>query len=148
MRTKVIFRMFKGEALAMFPELLGDYSPSTCLSYAHMGQHGTAQACPLGRPAAPAEYADLMRELQGLGYDLRIISRMTRAHYQARADEISQIARPLNTCPYCLRDVELIGTVIPDHLATTDTCPGAQKQFADAIHRAGAIRADILKKGG
>ena len=86
-KTKVIFRMFEGEPIAIFPELPGDYNPRlTCLSYQHIGQHGAASVNLTDdtRPAKLAEYAPLMAELTGLGYDLRIAHRASQKDYQAR----------------------------------------------------------------
>ena len=62
----VIFRMFHGELTAYFPTERWSGSYITC--YVHVGQHGAA--CPSwlqkGRPATPAEYADLLTELRGI----------------------------------------------------------------------------------
>lgn len=63
----VIFRLWKGEAIALFPterwNMRGDI---TC--YAHIGQH--CGACPsllqAGRPATEAEYAPLLKELRNI----------------------------------------------------------------------------------
>jgi hypothetical protein len=86
-KTKVIFRMFKGECLAIFPELPGDCNPRrTCLCYAHIGQHSAADVnlTPYTRPAKLAEYQPLVDELTGLGYDLRVGHRASRKDYNAR----------------------------------------------------------------
>lgn len=92
MTTKVIYRKFpEGDVIALFPELPGDSSPHTCLSYQHIGQHGAAST-DLSRsttPATPAEYADLERELQSIGYDdLKVYSRFTRQDFKARLNAI------------------------------------------------------------
>lgn len=76
----------KGYVIAMFPELPGGNSPETCSSYMHVGQHGAAA---LGLitdtyPTDPHEYADLLAELQSLGYDLEIVKRFTPAHRASR----------------------------------------------------------------
>jgi len=87
MKTKVIFRIFKGEVIAIFPELPGDYNPRlTCLSYQHIGQHGAASVnlTEDTRPAKLAEYAPLMEELTSIGYDLRVGHRASRKDYNAR----------------------------------------------------------------
>lgn len=70
-RHPVIFRAvrsgkFKGDVTAVFPTIEG--SPGEMSCYGHIGQHGS---CTLGwyrqtRPALPAEYADLLRELRGI----------------------------------------------------------------------------------
>jgi hypothetical protein len=96
MKTKVIFRMFRGECIAIFPELPGDCNPRvTCLCYAHNGQHGAACVNLTGhytRPAKLAEYTPLMDELTGLGYDLRVGHRASRKDYNARV-KACEVAR-------------------------------------------------------
>lgn len=99
MKTKVIFRTFKprpefqeagGDVIAIFPELPGDSNPyRTCLSYQHIGQHGAmiVDYTDITRPASPAEYADLQRELESIGYDLDIRKRSTRADLEKRIRE-------------------------------------------------------------
>lgn len=87
--TKVIFRKFKreGDIIALFPELPGDRNPETCNSYMHIGQHGSASVALVAdtRLAKPDEYADLLAELQRIGYaDLRIVKRFTNADYLKR----------------------------------------------------------------
>lgn len=79
METKVLFRKFRGDVIALFPELPGDYDPDTCLSYQHVGQHGAASVSLRTKPATCQEYASLYIELRSIGYDLRIARRMTRA---------------------------------------------------------------------
>jgi hypothetical protein len=84
-KTKVIFRKFNGEVLALFPELPGDSNPyRTCLSYQHIGQHGAAAIDLKAAPATLAEYAPLARELESLGYEIKPARRFTRKDLQAR----------------------------------------------------------------
>lgn len=77
--TPVIFRKYSdGEILALFPSLPGDMDFWNCLSYAHIGQHGTADY--LGvihntKLAKQDEYKDLYDELTSIGYDLKIYQR-------------------------------------------------------------------------
>lgn len=93
MTTKVIFRKLDGEIIALFPELVGDYSPYTCTCYAHIGQHSIAIAEPLGIPATPAEYADLLAELESIGYDdLKVIRRFNSAHLKARREVLKELS--------------------------------------------------------
>lgn len=88
MKTRVIFRMFEGQPIALFPELPGDCNPRvTCLSYQHIGQHGAACVNLTGhytKPASPAQYADLLQEVESLGYDVVIAHRATRKDYLKR----------------------------------------------------------------
>ena len=83
-QTKVIFRVDerdKGfEVLAVFPEMAGDMNPyRTCTCYAHIGQHSSCDVFVVDwtRPAKPEEYEDLKQELESLGYNLKIVKRMT-----------------------------------------------------------------------
>lgn len=91
-KTKVLFRMFQGEVLALFPaEASTVGKPQFCSSYAHLGQHSAAD--PQGviagsRPATPAEYASLKAELERIGYNLDVKRRTSRADYLARKEQL------------------------------------------------------------
>lgn len=81
---KVIFRVWRdtGAVIALFPRLSDGVAGYTCQSYEHVGQHGGADPQTVisrTRLAKPAEYRELARELRGLGYKLRIMSRCTYA---------------------------------------------------------------------
>lgn len=78
--TPVIFRKERranGDVFALFPTLEG--SPGCCMSYQHVGQHGSADyahCIQTSRPATSMEYGDLLIELIDYGYDdLRIYER-------------------------------------------------------------------------
>lgn len=66
-----------GEVTALFPDVnegVNGYG-DVFMCYAHVGQHCTyspewAKKC---RKAKPAEYADLLQELQSIGYDVEIL---------------------------------------------------------------------------
>lgn len=92
MKTKVIFKLLfnhrtkEYEVLALFPELAGDNNPyTTCLSYAHNGQHGSASV-ELSRlkAATPMQYASLKVELEQIGYDLEVVKKFSRKTLQER----------------------------------------------------------------
>jgi hypothetical protein len=96
-KTLVIFRKFNNDdVIAIFPELPGDYSRYTCLSYIHVGQHGSCSPNLVIRdtkPATPAEYEDLRQELTRVGYDLVIKKRYTYKmllHCSAELDRMNQ----------------------------------------------------------
>ncbi len=76
--TKVIFRKWKsnGDIIAFFPDLKdGPY----ILSYEHIGQHGNASyPHPQTISVSPEEYKNLFNELTQVGYNLKIIKRITR----------------------------------------------------------------------
>jgi len=80
--TDVVFRCnksgdFKGVVFAMLPHECGDRSGHvTC--YQHIGQHGTADYSGCirdSRPATEEEYADLKKEMEGLGYNLKVVKK-------------------------------------------------------------------------
>jgi hypothetical protein len=78
--TRVIFRKWRnsGDIIALFPDIKADFMGG-CLSYEHVGQHAAATynlVVAATRPATPAEYAELLAELQRIGYDdLRVVTR-------------------------------------------------------------------------
>lgn len=92
--VKVIFRKWKGELIAFFPELPGDNEwLDTCLSYQHIGQHASASTNLHGLlPVTPEEYHPLWRELTEIvGYNLIVIERFKhRSDREARKREIER----------------------------------------------------------
>jgi hypothetical protein len=77
--TTVIFRKFKtGDIIALFPEIPADKNAFYCESYQHIGQHGAscANLNSITTLATVDDYKSLARELKGLGYRLRILSRV------------------------------------------------------------------------
>lgn len=84
--TDVIFRKWRNaNVIALFPGVAYDRHGVYCSSYEHVGQHGAA-SMDLAGPyqgldaAKPHEYAELKRELEGLGYVLKVVKRATRRH--------------------------------------------------------------------
>lgn len=79
MKTRAIFRKFQdGDILALFPDIdERAHDPGLfCLSYAHCGQHGSADLAMClqhTESATPEERADLEKELLEIGYDLEVI---------------------------------------------------------------------------
>jgi hypothetical protein len=74
--TRVIFRIWRdtGAVLALFPDEIANMT-GDCLSYEHVGQHGAADynACiQRTRLAQPAQFAALKRELEAIGYTLKL----------------------------------------------------------------------------
>lgn len=74
--TVVVFRKFRnqGDIIALFP-----YEPwsgnGDCASYQRIGQHGAADynhCIDASVPATPDEYASLQRELEQIGYLLKV----------------------------------------------------------------------------
>jgi len=92
--TPVLFRVARAprrdgaDVTAVFPCEPADTTGNIMTCYAHVGQHGS---CGYGwyittRPATPAEYADLLAELESapFGYRLTVYQRMTAQHRIAR----------------------------------------------------------------
>lgn len=79
MKTIVIFRKeSNGDIVAFFPYEIADLTG--CIAcYAHVGQHSAAalEYYRETRPCTLAECADLMTELQSIGYELITRQRMS-----------------------------------------------------------------------
>jgi hypothetical protein len=84
MKTIVVFRYWQREVIALFPEEVADQQ-GNCSSFMHVGQHGAADYDHIvarSRPATPAEYKDLAKELRrSYGYNLDIRKRSPRGAY-------------------------------------------------------------------
>jgi hypothetical protein len=79
--TPVVFRQFSGEIVALFPYEAWDiHDGRYCASYAHIGQHSAADygyVVNKSIPAQPEQYADLKSELEGIGYSLKVLKRVS-----------------------------------------------------------------------
>jgi len=92
-KTKVLFRMFKGEVLALFPRIAGTVGKAWhCSSYAHIGQHGAADVSIIldSRPATRKEYRPLAAELRRIGYRLDIRKRTTMSDLRERKTQLKR----------------------------------------------------------
>ena len=60
--------------LAVFPDVIENRHGNMCC-YSHVGQHSSCSPGYLKKckPAEPDEYQDLKRELEGIGYTLKIV---------------------------------------------------------------------------
>ena len=70
---------FKGEVTAVFSGS-GRHTAYELDCYAHNGQHGTCTQAWLTdhtRAATEEEYADLLRELEAIGYRVTVVKRVT-----------------------------------------------------------------------
>ena len=88
--TKVIFRKFRnGEVIALFPQEAATSDGWECMSYMHVGQHGSASPTIVHetKPAMWDEFVELLRELQSIGYDdLKIYKKFTQEDYKVRQE--------------------------------------------------------------
>ena len=86
--TDIIFRVdttadFKGTVFALFPHEVADHSGNVT-SYQHVGQHSAADflyCIGSSRPATPAEYKDLLAEMEGLGYNIKVRQKINQKKY-------------------------------------------------------------------
>ena len=101
--TPVLFRVSRApkrngaDVIAVFPCEPTDRTGTAMSCYAPIGQHGS---CGYGwyattRPATPAEYADLLAELESApyGYRLKVYQRMTAQHRKALAAEVDRLRK-------------------------------------------------------
>ena len=76
--TKVVFRKWpNGTIDAYMPELLADYSGNVT-SYTRVGQHSAANyshCISKTKAASASEYEPLLKELTGLGYNIKVIKK-------------------------------------------------------------------------
>jgi len=80
-QTEVQFRMFRGEVTAVFPYIVE--SPNNVMCYVHLGQHSVCNwnFNAVSKPATADQYADLYKELEQIGYKLKVIKRRSHAKY-------------------------------------------------------------------
>lgn len=92
--TPVIFRLFGGEVIALFPaEASTVGNPYLCLSYEHVGQHCAADPYGIMRASRRAtfvEYAPLAKELRARGYKLKIRHRVSPADLESRKKQLAR----------------------------------------------------------
>ena len=95
-QTDVIFRWAgsrkDGAPVAIFPAMPGANACDVTM-YVHVGQHGNGNPQYLNRLrlATEAEYAPLLAELKAIGYNPRVVTRMTARHRAARVAECLRV---------------------------------------------------------
>ena len=94
--TPVVFRTFRsgGDVIALFPFEPGTNDPWTMLSYQHIGQHGSADhnlTHSYTRASTPDEIRPLKKELEQIGYKLKIITRIPNNAWKIRDAKIRRI---------------------------------------------------------
>lgn len=93
MKTKVVFRVWEKEIIALFPEIPSDNTGYHCESYMRVGQHSGADYEGIihrSRPAIAVEYLDLAKELNRIGYDLEIRNRCTPTMRELRYVSVNE----------------------------------------------------------
>ena len=101
-KLPVIFRKWPesegGGVDAIFPTLPGTNDPYTSAFYAHIGQHGSGDPNAViqrTKAAKPAEYADLLKELHGIGYrNLDIKQRYQYSYLEDRRRALAEMDNP------------------------------------------------------
>lgn len=76
--VRVIFRMFQGEVIALFPDLPGDTNPAHCTCFVHIGQHSAANITHVinhSRPCTYDERRPLLNELTSAPYNYKLVER-------------------------------------------------------------------------
>jgi len=89
--TKVIFRYWMNDVVAIFPEIPGDLNPQNCLSYQHIGQHCTCNPFYIitsSKPATEIQYQDLKIELESLGYKLKVVKKLSPKNIEIRSKKL------------------------------------------------------------
>jgi hypothetical protein len=94
--TEVMFRYdttkgFKGTIFAVLPHQV-DTLQGDVTTYQHVGQHSTGDynvCLQQSRPATEAEFADLKKEMENLGYNLKVVKKRNydkylKSYYEAR----------------------------------------------------------------
>ena len=69
-KTRVMFKDFKGDVIALFPDEVAD-PHGNIMSYMHIGQHGAASPA-LKHLRNAKDYSALKRELVSIGYELEV----------------------------------------------------------------------------
>ncbi|MDG1950058.1 MAG: hypothetical protein P8J32_04580 [bacterium] len=96
--TDVVFRVetkgdFKGDVFAMLPHEVADRNGHvTC--YQHIGQHSQADYAAniaASRPATKEEYAPLKAEMEGLGYNFKIVAKQNQDKFVASWDALRKL---------------------------------------------------------
>ena len=93
--TEVIFRKYRKaphSVVAIFPYEIWDMQGNSAC-YEHVGQHGACDysvMTTIATPATKEEYAPLLKELESMGYNLKVLKRMS---WSKRAQAIIDMAK-------------------------------------------------------
>lgn len=101
--TPVVFRAersVKDEVTAVMPCEPANYNGRHMTCYAHVGQHGACghEWYATTRAARPEEYADLLKELESLGYRVKVYKRIQpwmRDEFRREVDRLTNSNRAL-----------------------------------------------------
>ena len=93
--TDVVFRIdvtkdWHGTVFAVFLHDVADHKGNVTI-YQHVGQHSSGKythCLKTSRPAAESEYNDLKKELESLGYNLKVVKKQNYNKYLKRYHEL------------------------------------------------------------
>ena len=96
-KTVMIIRKWAdGEYIAIMPYELGTYSPYTCMSYMHIGQHGSCDPMIVMNTKHTNNddsqaYRDFIAELESIGYNLDIRKHIPSDSLENRRKQLKSI---------------------------------------------------------
>ena len=93
--TPIIFRKDKQDkdVFAIFPDDVADLEGHVTF-YQHVGQHGHGDLGYMMQksvPASPKEYAELKKELEGIGYKVKPVLKDTKIFQEARREQLGKL---------------------------------------------------------
>jgi len=95
MAIPVIFRRYHaGPVIALFPTEPADYLGKYILSYQSIGQHGAAEydhVMKISSAATPWEYMELKKELEHMGYKLKVKKRASKEMNRKRMNKAKRV---------------------------------------------------------
>ena len=95
MPVDVVFRIFEGQAIAIFPGIASSCEPKYCLSYQIIGQHGDCLPGYIMNNSDAVttetydEYMDLREELEDIGYELNRVYMLDRKYLAQRKKQLA-----------------------------------------------------------
>ena len=83
-KTDIVFRKFKdGQIIALMPHEVDTNKGLVC-TYMHVGQHSSGDynyVVSITKLATEDEFADLKKELESIGYDIKVIKKQNTDKY-------------------------------------------------------------------
>lgn len=98
-KTITIIRKWGDDYIAIFPHQSGTFSPYTCQSYMHTGQHGSCDPQGIIEQSEhtntlkrqTAKYRDFVAELESIGYNLDIRQRLPSNSLDIRRKKLAEL---------------------------------------------------------
>lgn len=105
--TRVLFRVWQDSIIALFPDIVSTFEKHECLSYEHVGQHGTADLAGIlqdSRNASESEYKALKTELESRGYVLLVVDSLPKDSAKIRQKTIDNFINATLPTMYTWRE--------------------------------------------